>query len=376
MGEQTFRSKIIALYLPQFYETEENNQWWGKGYSDWVAVKKSKAYFSGQTQPRIPLNHNYYDLSKSETLQWQADLAHKYGIDGFCIYHYYSNGKLMMNRPAEILLEHKDIKIEYFFSWANHDFRKQWFGQDGRLLRRQEYGEKEDWKRHFEYLLPFFRDERYMKMDNKPVFVIYDVFHIENFGPMMKYWNELAKREGFGGLFLIATRSRTNLKSEDLLELQAIDKVFVFEPMNFRTNGFQSNYIYTTSRRIKTVLIRLHNKILKNRPRQEKYSIPKAYQAILKRRMLEDEYYGFFTEWDNTPRYQGKSVAFVGGSPELFEQYFEKVLKKSCLGGKEFIFINAWNEWGETAYLEPDTRNGYAYLEAVKKCKDRVWNER
>lgn len=369
------KSKIIALYLPQFYVTPENDEWWGKGYTDWVAVKNSRGYFHGQDQPRVPLNENYYDLSDPETMRWQAALAEQYGIDGFCIYHYYSNGKMMMNKPAENLLENEDINMKYFFSWANHDFAKQWFGNNGEMLRRQEYGGEDDWERHFRYLLPFFQDRRYIKKDNKPVFVIYDVFHIKEFKNMMKCWDHMAKQVGFDGIFLIATKSRTNLKSESLLALPEIDKVFVFEPMNFRTNGFDNHYLYTTVRRIKTVLTRMNNKLFRNHPRQEKYSIPKVYNAILNRNMLDDEYYGFFTEWDNTPRYQGRSVVFVKGTVKLFEEYFEKVYRKSCRSQKEFFFINAWNEWGETAYLEPDTKNGYRYLEAVKKCKDKVWNE-
>ncbi len=361
------KTKVIALYLPQFHETPENNEWWGEGYTDWKAVKECKPNFKGHNQPRIPLNDNYYSLDSVETMRWQADLAKEYGIDGFCIYHYYSVGKLQMQKPAEIILNDKDIDMKFFFSWANHDFLKQWFNGDGRLLRRQEYGTEKEWENHYKYLSQFFNDSRYIKIDGKPVFVIYDVFHIHCFNEMMLMWDRLAKQDGFKGIYIIATKSNTNLKSLDLLEKKWINKVFVFEPMNYRSNGKNGNYVYITYRRIKTVLIRLNNKYFSKKSLQEKFSINKAYRAICSRRMMKDELYGFFTDWDNTPRYREKSIVFWGASVELFEYYFNIVYKKSCNEKKEFLFINAWNEWGESAYLEPDKLNKYRYLEAIKR---------
>ncbi|WP_040213546.1 glycoside hydrolase family 99-like domain-containing protein [Clostridium polynesiense] len=366
------KSKVIAMYLPQYHETEENNEWWGKGYTDWNAVKQSKPYYCGHNQPRVPLNNNYYRLDNVETLRWQADLAKKYSVDGFCIYHYYSNGLLQMRKPAEILLENTDIKIEYFFSWANHDFRKQWFDGDGRLLRKQEYGEQEDWINHFNYLSKFFQDKRYIKIDGKPVLAIYDIFHIDCFDDMMRLWNKMAKEKGYNGIFLIATKSNTNLRSSDLLKSPWINRVFIFEPMNYRSNGFSGNRIYTSLRRIRTVFIRANNKIRKKHLIQEKFNIKRAYDAILDREMLPEELYGFFTEWDNTPRYRGKSIVFKGGSVTLFEEYLSKIYQKSCVTNKEFLFINAWNEWGESAYLEPDVVNKYKYLEAIERVKRQI----
>lgn len=365
------KSKVIALYLPQFHETPENNEWWGKGYTDWDAVRSCKPNYKGHNQPRIPLNENYYSLDNPDTLRWQARLAKQYRIDGFCIYHYFSNGKLQMNIPAELLLENKDIDIDYYFSWANHDFAKQWFDGDGHLLRKQEYGDRSIWEEHYKYLSDFFKDSRYIKIDNKPVFAIYNVFHISEFDEMMKLWYELAIKDGFDGLYIIATKSNTNIKSEDLLKNKWISKVFVFEPMNFRSNGFSGNLIYTTARRIKTVLIRINNKIRPSHCIQEKYSLKKAYEAIISRDMLDDELYGFFTDWDNTPRYREKSIIFVGAKLGLFETYFEKVYGKSCNEKKPFLLVNAWNEWGESAYLEPDTVNKYGYLEIIKRSIDK-----
>ncbi len=360
-------SKVFALYLPQFHETPENDMWWGKGYTDWIAVKGATANFKGHLQPRIPLNHNYYDLSNVETIKWQVNLANKYKINGFCIYHYFSNGKLQMNKPAEILLENKDIDIEYFFSWANHDFAKQWFNGDGHILRKQEYGDREIWIEHYYYLAQFFKDDRYLKINGKPVFMIYNVFHIRCFNEMMKLWDELSKKDGFPGLYIIGTKSNTNLKSSDLLSNKWISKSFIFEPMNYRSNGFNTNILYTTYRRAKTILIRINNKVRSKHVIQEKFSVKKAYDAILNRKMDKDELYGMFTDWDNTPRYRERSIIFKGASPRLFYTYFKKIYAKSCENNKEIIIVNAWNEWGESSYLEPDEKNEYEYLEAIKK---------
>ena len=366
------KSKIFALYLPQYHETPENNEWWGKGYTDWIAVKNAKPNFVGHNQPRIPLNNNYYNLLDVENIRWQANLAKKYRINGFCIYHYFSAGKLQMYRPAELLLEAKDIDIEYYFSWANHDFAKQWFDGDGHLLRKQEYGNKKTWTEHYRYLSPFFKDKRYLKIDRKPVFTIYDVFHIHCFNEMMNIWDQLAKEDGFEGIYIIGTKSNTNLKSSELLANKWIRKSFVFEPMNYRSNGTNTNLVYTTGRRIKTVLIRFNNKIRSNHRIQEKYSIKAAYKAILNRKMDKDEIYGFFTDWDNTPRYRDKSVVFTGASVALFEEYFRKIYLKSCDEKKDIIIVNAWNEWGESSYLEPDELNRYSYLEAIKRVVDET----
>ena len=365
------KSKIFALYLPQFHETPENDEWWGIGYTDWDAVKSSKPNYVGHNQPRTPLNNNYYDLSDITTIKWQAEIARRYCVDGFCIYHYFSNGKLQMNKPAELLLDNRDIHIEYFFSWANHDFAKQWFDGDGHLLRKQEYGDKAVWTNHYRYLSQFFKDDRYLKIDGKPVFMIYNVFHIGCFEEMMLMWNHLAKEDGFDGLYIIGTKSNTNLKSTDLLKNKWIRKSFVFEPMNYRTNGVNTSILYTTKRRVKTVIIRINNRIRPNHRMQEKYSIKEAYKSILNRPMDKDEIYGFFTDWDNTPRYREKSVIFTGASVKLFEEYFEKVYRKSCTEGKEIMIINAWNEWGESSYLEPDEENEYGYLEAIRRVKLR-----
>ena len=218
--------KIIAFYLPQFHTIPENDTWWGKGFTEWVNVKKAKPLFKGHDQPRIPLNNNYYDLNNPETLKWQANLAHQYGVDGFCFYHYWFKGKLLLEKPAESLLKRENIALDYCFCWANEPWARTWDGRNRNVLMPQEYGGREEWKKHFDYLLPFFKDVRYIKENNKPMFVIYKSTLIEECRDMMDYWSELAVNNGFEGLFFVETLKK---RFPDQRELPFSAKV-EFEP--------------------------------------------------------------------------------------------------------------------------------------------------
>lgn len=199
------KTKVIPFYLPQFHTIPENDEWWGKGFTEWTNVKSAKAYRKDQSQPRIPLNNNYYDLSKIETLKWQANLARKYGIYGFCFYHYWFNGKLLLEKPSQNLLANKDIELRFCFSWANEPWARTWDGKNREVLMPQEYGGENEWKKHFEYLLPFFKDNRYIRVNGKPMFLIYKSASIAKCEDMMLYWQKLAKDAGLTGIHFVET---------------------------------------------------------------------------------------------------------------------------------------------------------------------------
>ena len=158
----------FAFYLPQFHETKENNEWWGKGFTEWTHVNGAKSLYKGHRQPIAPLDKNYYDLMNKESVEWQTSLMHQYGVDGLVYYHYYFRGQKLLEKPAENLLKWTDIDQPFFFCWANHTWYQAINGVK-KVLREQTYGTQEDWDDHFQYLLPFFRDDRYEKIDNKPV---------------------------------------------------------------------------------------------------------------------------------------------------------------------------------------------------------------
>ena len=207
--------KILALYLPQFHEIPENNRWWGKGYTEWVAVKNAKKYYTDHYQPVVPLQNNYYDLSDEtgSVWKWQADLARKYKVYGFCIYHYwFSTGNQLLEKPMEVLLAHPEIDIRYCICWANETWKRTWYSNKKEILKLQEYGTEKDWEEHFKYLVRFFKDKRYIKVDNKPMINIYHSSEIKELSAMRKLWDELAIREGFSGVYIVAGNVASNCK--------------------------------------------------------------------------------------------------------------------------------------------------------------------
>ena len=349
--------KIIAMYLPQFHRVPENDKWWGEGFTEWTAVKSAKQIVQGQYQPHIPLNDNYYDLMDKKTMEWQSFLMNKYGVDGMCFYHYYfKEGRKILEKPAENLLRWKDIDMPFCFSWANETWARSWSklsnvnswtskfeknNQDKDILLEQVYGEEEQWKIHFEYLLPFFKDERYIKIDNKPVFIFYRPQAIPCLLEMTEYWRKLCTESGLNGLYLIGTNTA---------DKGSLDAVMVQEPQNtLRT--FDKKYCIN----IKDI-----------------WNQSLSYEGI---RGIKTFYCGF-PGYDDTPRRGNGGIYLEGSTPELFEKSIEKLLAKSKFYDNELVFINAWNEWGEGMHLEPDKKYKYGYLEAIQKAKKTYKNIR
>jgi len=192
--------KIIAFYLPQFHNIPENDEWWGDGFTEWTNVKGAKPIYRGQQQPKVPLNKNYYNLLDDNVKIWQARLAKKYGIYGFCYYHYWFNGKMLLQKPMEQMLKNSCVDIPFCICWANEPWTKAWVAEDRKVLIPQKYGERKEWKEHFEYLVPFFKDQRYIRIDDKPVIIIYRPKVISCVREMMQYWKELAVESGLNGL--------------------------------------------------------------------------------------------------------------------------------------------------------------------------------
>ena len=219
--------KIIAFYLPQYHTIPENDKWWGEGFTEWTNTRKAKPLFKGHQQPKTPLNDNYYCLLDKETQEWQAELAQENGVYGFCYYHYWFNGKMLLEKPMEIMLKNENITLPFCISWANEPWARTWDGKDKEVLMPQSYGDEKEWKKHFDYLLQFFKDKRYIKIDNKPIFLIYRTSSIPNCEKMVDYWNNLCKENGFEGLYLIETLNSFQNKSC----ISNSNAVVEFEPM-------------------------------------------------------------------------------------------------------------------------------------------------
>lgn len=344
--------KIIAFYLPQFHEIPENDEWWGKGFTEWTNTKKAKPLFKGHSQPKTPLNDNYYSLAECDTLEWQAEQAKQYGVHGFCYYHYWFKGKKLLEKPLEMLLEHKEIDMPFCISWANETWSRTWSGKESEILIQQTYGGQEDWEQHLQYLLPFFKDRRYITKDGHPILILYKAGKIEKCEAMIQYWNRRMKELNMPQLYYIETLSGAQKDKE----CSETDAALEFEPM-YTIRNKMLWYRYK-----REIIGRLH---LWRMGIYIKLQYDKICQNIVNRQT--DNYVGLFPGWDNTARKNKRAMIIVGNNSEKFEKYLRKQYQKSAQKGKQFIFINAWNEWAEGAYLEPDMKNGYEYLEAVKR---------
>ncbi|MCI8512135.1 MAG: hypothetical protein HFE83_09090 [Lachnospiraceae bacterium] len=347
--------KVLTMYLPQFHRVEENDLWWGEGFTDWVSARNAKPLFEGHYQPHVPLNGNYYDLLDKNTMRWQADLMRRYEVDGACMYHYwFKDGKRILEKPAENLLGWKDIQMPFCFCWANPAWARSWSGfrdadvwsslyerqgaQKGSgILLEQKYGGRRQWKEHFEYLLPFFLDSRYVKMEGKPLFMIYHVSDIPCLGEMLECWRTWAGEAGLPGLYVIGARCSEHK--------EGLDAQIFLEPAHGRQGG--------------TAV---------------------TYQAVWKNILQEKRgnlqtFFSGFTGYDDTPR-QGRAGTVIEGSePELFGEFLAELMAKNAANGSEIVFLNAWNEWGEGMHLEPDERFGTGYLEKISYAK-AVFTER
>ncbi len=369
-------AKIVAMYFPQFHEILENNRWWGDGFTDWFNVKKAKPQFNGHYQPRVPLNKNYYDQSDCETLRCQISLAQKYGVHGFCHYHYWFDGKQLLHEPTDLMLSNKDINFPFCLSWANETWSRKWDGKNHSILIRQTHiPEKERWKRHFEYLFKAWSDERAIKIDGRPIFVIYRPHYIHHIGDMLDFWQQEARRRGLKGIYFMAQKQYEFPNSNIL---RHFDAVFQFQP-------FESIF----SKKTKQGSVGAYRKILKKGlpetfkkwlislreslfPKLTFYDYDEVWADVIKVRNEPSltTFPGAFVDWDNTARYNNRAHLFKGSCSKKFEYWLGRLIDtmKERNLPEDYIFLNAWNEWAESAYLEPDEKNAYGYLNAVKKA--------
>ena len=342
--------RLIAFYLPQFHAIPENDAWWGKGFTEWTNTKKAKPLFPGHYLPRIPADEiGYYDLADPKTLEKQVDLARQYGLHGFCFYHYWFKGKLLLEKPVESFLKNKELDFHFCLCWANEPWSRRWHGQEEDVLQQQNYGDKEDWIAHFEYLIPFLKDKRAIKIDGKPVFLTYRIGHVKNVNEMINCWREKAEREGLPGIYVVSILG----SFEDCYRLKGIniDAVCEFVPM----------YPSSGNRKVKPLRTGEANV----------YDYDASWRDILNRnKIFPVQYKGAFASWDNTPRRGKQGDVWQGSTPKKYKFYLKQQIKRTLRehANNGLIFINSWNEWAESCYLEPDKRYGRAYLEATKEA--------
>lgn len=349
--------KLLAFHLPQYHSFPENDEWWGKGFTDWDNVRKAVPLYEGHDQPKVPLN-GYYNMLDYETHKQQAELAKKYGIYGFCYYHYWFGGKMLMEKPLEMILEEDDVEIPFCICWANEPWTRSWNGKNKEIIMPQVYGERHDWMEHFSYLLRFFTDSRYIKVDHKPLLVIYRTKDVACCDDMIACWDEECKKHGFDGIYVCEEKNAFQTMST----CKNSSAILNFEPgftRNISANMITKGKKYLTRALGRDCFIKSYHQ---------------EAAEIIKRPIHNEgkkEFPGVFTGWDNTPRRKNNGTVSENATPEAFQNLLEHQIRKAEDADSEFIFINAWNEWAEGAYLEPDKKNGYAFLQAVKNAVEK-----
>ena len=345
--------KILAYNLPAFHRIPENDEWWGEGFTEWDNVRRGKPLFNGHQQPMIPIDGYYYDLSKKEDVLKQVKLASEYGIYGFIYYHYWFGGRTLLEKPIELYYESKEPILNYCFCWANETWSRTWEGRNKDILIKQTYGNEEEWEDHINYLISFFSDDRYIKIENEPVLLVYSIARIPNFDRMFEIWLGKVREKGFDGIYLIETISplSPNVYSH------YSKAVTEFEPMY--SIRYEIPFLHKAIRYIR------------RRTKMTEYiDYDMAWKCILNRKRVYDNrliIQGSFCQWDNSPRKGRSSIILKGGTPEKFETYFGQLLNNVRRNASnEYYIINAWNEWGEGAILEPTEQYKYRYLEIIQ----------
>lgn len=351
----TPRARAIALYLPQYHPIPENNEWWGPGFTEWTNVAKARPLYRGHYQPHIPADLSFYDLRLAETRAAQAELAKAAGIEGFCYYHYWFAGRQIIERPFNEVLASGEPDFPFCLCWANQTWSGIWHGLTNRVLIEQTYPGREDHIKHFNALLPAFTDPRYIRVDGKPLFMIFSPTDLPEPVKTTALWRELAIKAGLPGLYITAS---------------------IGDPdWNPHLHGFDASVITRLPQKRRAWVPwsspykKIRDKLLDIVGRPTIHAYRKVIESMITRPEREiTSYPCVIPNWDNSPRSGSKGMVLHGSTPELFQELFEKAIARIENERPEhrIVFIKSWNEWAEGNHLEPDRRDGKKYLEATR----------
>ena len=353
---KTKRARVIAFYLPQFHPIRENDLWWGKGFTEWTNVIKGRPLFRGHHQPHVPADLGYYDLLDPQVRQKQAELAREAGVDGFCYWHYwFGNGRQLLEKPLQEVIRLGEPDFPFCLGWANHNWEKKLWNSEisplsKQLLAKQLYPGVEDIDRHFYTMLPAFKDPRYMRMDNRLVFLIYTPHENPLMQTHIERWQELAKKEGLGGFYFIAQCRRK-------------EELDMYRNLPFDALNYDCLFYFFNQGNLRKLAAHLFN-----------WAITTPYKAVLNKYdtalITEDVYPTIYPKWDTTPRRGYVGTIFTGSTPALFKQHVKQIIDatRPNTDGEKVIFLKSWNEWAEGNYMEPDTEFGHQYLEALHEA--------
>ena len=375
------KARVIALYLPQYHPIPENDQGWGKGFTEWTNVAKAKPLFRGHYQPKIPTELGFYDLRMWEVRSEQAELARGAGIEGFCYWHYwFGNGRQLLERPFNEVLDSGKPDFPFCLGWANHTWTSKTWNKAQKhnapeILIKQEYFGRKDYVEHFYSVLPAFKDRRYIRVDNKPFFLIFDPLGFDDVSFFMEVWRELASQNGLEGIHFVGCASAmyrfpgTNHYSTHLISDKDVCDYILklgFDAVNLngqtRANVQSQGFINSS---IKLLLKRVFNSNTVNKVEQKEIN----RFLFSNEDRLENVYPTIIPNYDRTPR-SNKDFVYVNSTPEIFEESV-----KACLGylvekqdEHKIVILKSWNEWGEGNYVEPDIKYGRGYIDALSRC--------
>lgn len=346
-------ARAIAFYLPQFHPIPENDLWWGKGFTEWTNTAKARPMFHGHYQPHIPADLGFYDLRVAETRVQQAEMAATYGIEGFCYYHYWFAGRRILERPFNEMVTSSSPDFPFCVCWANETWSGIWHGTPNKVLIEQTYPGEADHRAHFATLLPAFRDPRYIRVDGKPMFIIYQPLQMPDVSGTLRFWRAMAADAGLAGLHVVA-----NSLSQDE------------NPLQFGYDAIVHNHTpkhHQWRDDWRSPLVRVRQKVghWRGAPHVHEYADLAASQMTA--RGGDNVYRCVIHAWDNTPRSGRNGVAYRNPDPELFRNVLDANVEAMSNRPLEhrLVFLKSWNEWAEGNHLEPDLQYGTAYLKVV-----------
>lgn len=364
----TAEQRAIAFHLPQFHPIPENDEWWGRGFTEWTNVARAKPLFAGHQQPHLPADLGFYDLRLTEARIAQAEMAREYGVGGFCFYHYWFNGRRILNRPVDDMLHSGAPEFPFCLCWANENWTRRWDGGDKVVLMAQEYGDADDIA-HAEFLCTVFEDPRYIRVNGRPLFLVYRASDLPSPRATTDTLREVAERRGIGSLYLCNVRSQASESVPP--ESWGFDACVDFAP-RWSTLG----------PRLRRRGVSGIDRFLPRRSRSVGHKIF-DYRHVANE-MMNDDPVDYVRHpcvtpmWDNTSRRKHGATILVNSTPERYEEWLRTVVLQVAArqeaGAEEapLVFINAWNEWAEGNHLEPCQRWGHAYLEATRRALSAV----
>ena len=384
MSEQKRKARVIAFYLPQFHPIPENDKWWGKGFTEWTNVGKAKPLFKGHYQPRVPADLGYYDLRMPEVREAQADMAREVGIEGFCYWHYwFGNDKMLLERPFKEVLELGNPDFPFCLGWANHSWTNKTWEVGTKKVKEdflmQMHYSVEDYIKHFDYVLPAFKDKRYICVDGKPLFLIFRPLDIPSVKEFIDLWQQKAKDNGLKGIHFVGISPSIdvdNQKTIDVLRRKVKSQGDVLYPKLF-DSGFDavnSRGVFRAellARSLFNIVKRYVLRVLFNH-----FVLAKMPQREINKFLydeydkLENVYPTLLPNWDRSARSGKKARIYVDSTPKVFKEQLITAL--DLLKDKNFehkiLFLQSWNEWAEGNYVEPDLKYGRGFLDVIKDC--------